>query len=199
MSEQLKAVESKAKKLERKEPEESFEGFTHKDLLGLFQTFQAVSQLESTSVAFSYAVAKNLRRIRQECNDIMAATKPSPRFIEYDKKRLDLCKEYAKKNHGDDPVIENGEFVFEGESKEQFHAKLLELKLEYKDALDEREAAVEKQNTFLSDEADKEFLASLHRIKLSQVPSGIRSAQLEQLLPLIIEDVPISKLEISDL
>ena len=88
---------------------------------------------------FSYAAAKNLRKIKSEIDDMQNAIEPDPEFREYDKERQDLCKKFARIENGE-PMTKripnpDGSFasVFEidEKKKKEFNEELKKLKDKY--------------------------------------------------------------------
>ncbi len=150
------------------------------DLYTLLNGFELVKDLKG--VKFAYARAKNKKLVLAELELLKNVMKDSDEFIEYDKKRIELCEEYCTKDDKGKPVIKNRKY--DGLTKnEEFTKKLNELNEKYKEVIDEKKKRAEEYKKLLDEEIDFEF----HKIKLQDVPEDITGAQLEA-IDLILEE-----------
>ena len=162
---------------------------TKQETLSLFRALNALVGLKG--VAFSYAVAKNLRRLGEEVESIQKASETSKEFNEYETARIELAKKNAKKDADGKPVTEEekdekGKVVsttFVIENQKTFDKELEALRATHKEALDGRQKQIDEFNALLDEKSDVE----LHKIKLSDVPQDITTEQMNGILPLIDE------------
>jgi len=153
---------------------------TKKEFLILFENLNTLSSLRGAN--FAYCIAKNIKKMEPEVEAIVSAITPSERYKEYDKERIKLLKEKAKKDEEGNPVTkkENGIecFVLEGDRKE-----LDDLIEKYNDAIEERKKQVEEYLKMLESNIEFDF----HKIKVEEIPTDI---SVEEMLKIkdIIDD-----------
>jgi hypothetical protein len=131
---------------------------------------------------FSYAVAKNLRKVKTEIEDMEKAREPEQEIIEYERKRIALCQQYAKQLNGAPMVVSNS-FVIDEEKQADFNHEMKELQDRYKDAIERGSRKMLDYQVNLRESVDVEF----HRVKLEDVPSDILPKDLEVILDWVIE------------
>lgn len=150
------------------------------DLYNLLNGFEAVKDLKG--VKFAYAIAKNKKLVLAELEILKDVLKDSDNFIEYDKKRIELCEKYCTKDDKGKPVIKNRKY--DGLTKnEEFTKKLDELGEKFKEVIDEKKKRAEEYKNLLDEEVEFEF----YKIKLENVPEDITAAQIES-VDAILED-----------
>lgn len=149
-----------------------------RELFGLLNGLEAVKNLKG--VKFAYAVAKNKNLVKREVKLFSESNKPNEKFLEFDKKRVELCQEYCEKNENGEPVIKNNTFIGL-EKNDAFNKVIEELREEYKEAIDEREKQSKEYNKMLDEEIELDF----HKVLLENVPSDITGQQLELILPIV--------------
>lgn len=133
-------------------------------------------------VKFTYFVAKNKALLESEIKDMKEVIKTSEEYNVYEKARIALAEEHAVKEDGK-PVVKDNRYVME--DKEAFNKACEALKLEHKDAIDQRKKQVEDFNKFLEEEIE----LNLHNIQLTDVPTNITVEQMEIIEPLV-KDTP---------
>lgn len=145
-----------------------------KELYDLLNGFETVKDLKG--VKFAYARAKNKKLVLAELELLKDVLKDSEKFVEYDKKRIELCEVYCTKDDKGKPVIKNRKY--DGLTKnEEFTKKLEKLGEEFKEVIEQKKKNAEEYQTLLDGEVD----IPLHKIKLDDVPSDITGAQLESI------------------
>jgi len=152
------------------------------DVLQLFNGLQAVSNLPGAK--WSYAVAKNMVKLRPEVEALQKALTPDQEFIEYDKKRQELAEKYAVKKDGMPKKVKVGnieEYLIA--DKDKFNKELFKLQETYKKALDERKKQVDDFIEILEEKIEVE----LHMVDSEYIPEGITPAQLSKVMPIIRE------------
>ncbi len=151
-----------------------------KDLYGLLEGFEAVKNLQG--VKFAYARAKNKKLVLNEIELINESMKMTDEYLEYEKKRVELCKEFCEKNEKGTPVIKNNTYAgLTGNTK--FDEKLKKLREEFKEVIDARETQIEESNKMLDEEVEIDF----HMILLKDVPINITGVQLESIASIVTE------------
>jgi hypothetical protein len=158
-----------------------------KDLVSLFNGLATVSGL--IGVKFAYACNKNRSLIFNEVNSINQTLTPSQEFSDYENKRLELGKKYAKKDTKGEPMAEdkiiNGKkenvFIFEPADRKIFDAELAILQAESKGAIDGRQKQIDEYNKLLEEDTD----VQLFRIPITDVPQDITVEQLQGIYMLI--------------
>lgn len=157
---------------------------TKQQVIELQSALNSVGNL--SGVKFAYAVARNKAKIQGEIEAITAAQKASPEFAEFEEKRIELAKKYAKKNDkGEFELIDGPEGKsFSVEDKDGFNKEFESLKAEYKETLDARE----KQKVDFENLLKEEIELDLYTIPFSSVPEDIKADQMSGLLPIIEED-----------
>lgn len=169
---------------------------TRNDVLVLYSTLRTLGDISDANMKFKYAIAKNLRKLQCEVEAIQAATQfKNPRFDEYNKKRLELCKKHAKiDTSSGEPATKNGKFEFVDGAA--FNAEVKELQKEYQDAINAFEEQQKNISELIQSKYDDEeckFLDELHKIRLSQIPEAITGSQLEHIMFFVVEDVDFDR------
>ncbi|MFA6077366.1 MAG: hypothetical protein WC735_04825 [Candidatus Paceibacterota bacterium] len=152
---------------------------TKGDNINLFSTLNKLGKL--TGVKFAYAVARNLAFLKPEYEALQEAVKPTEDFVKYEEERVELAKEYAKKDAEGKPISENNAYVLE--DKETFDVKFIELKKKHKKTLEAREAQLKEQEELLKTDST----LVLYKVKIEDVPKDITVAQMNSILE-IVED-----------
>lgn len=151
------------------------------ELYNLLNGFEAVKNLKG--VKFAYARAKNKKLVLAELELLKDVLKDSDKFIEYDKKRIELCEEHCTKDKKGKPVIKNGKY--EGLTKnKEFDKKVEKLNEKFKEVIEQKKKNAEEYKALLDGEVD----IPLHKIKIEDVPEDITGAQLES-ISLILEEI----------
>lgn len=152
---------------------------TNQKLWALLQGIKNLSGLKG--VKFAYGMAKNKRLIEQEIEILQEAIKPSDKFQEYDKKRIDFCVKYADKDDKGKAKLEGNEYVFSGKNKEKFDKEIETLKKEYGQEQKEREEQIDEFHKLMTKESDfKPFM-----IAYEEIPEDITSDQMSGIIDLI--------------
>jgi hypothetical protein len=131
---------------------------------------------------FNYAVARNLRRINKEIEDVGKTIEMSDEIKEYEKNRIGLCRKYAL-TEGAEPVITDGKFTIDPKNQTIFDDEIRELRVKYADTLTLQEKRLEGYNKALMEDVEIEF----HQVKKDDVPKDIHTVELEKILDWIIE------------
>jgi len=159
---------------------------TRNELAALSGALRAVGNLTG-KIKFSYALAKNSEKIDSELKLMDATIKPTEKYKEYDKERVELCKEHAAKDDNGMPKMTHSPSnprveVFVGlENNPKFDKAAGVLKAKYKGAVETRETTLEKYGEVM----DEEIKFELHMIQFEDVPENITGNQLRGIVRII--------------
>jgi len=147
----------------------------------LFNTVHRLSMNRSgVNTKLAYAVKKNLRLLRAELKDANEVLQQVPEDLqEYDKARLELCKEHCDHDEKGEPVTDDRGFVFTDPAA--FAEIMKPLQEQYADALQAREDEIE---ALLDTEVQIEF----HKIKVDDLPDNLNENDIESLMDILWED-----------
>lgn len=151
------------------------------DLLILFENLQErLSSIKDLQGAkFTYNISKNIDIIEKEVKHITKAIESSEKHKEYDEKRVELCKEFSKKDENGevvyitDPNTGSKEFDLDTTDKKWLKA-IDKLKEDYSDTLKEREKQVEDYNALLKEDSTVEFFT----MSIDEIPEMISVEQM---------------------
>jgi hypothetical protein len=146
----------------------------NKEVLELSNSINKLGNLKG--VKFAYATSRNKKILQNESESLLEAQKESESFTEYENKRVEIAKKYAKKDTQGEPVTEvhgrTRKFVIEDQSG--FDAELEILGAEYKETLEEREKQLKDFQELLEQEAD----VVLFKVAIADVPEDISVEQM---------------------
>jgi len=153
---------------------------TRSELLNLAVSFVNVKEL--MGVKFAYAISRNSKNISEEAEACKSSMKRSKSFIEYDEKRVAICKEYCDKDDSGKPIFTDDVFVgLKG--NDSFDEAVSVLQSEYSEAIEEQKKMVDEYKQFLEEEVEVE----LYKLKLEDVPEDISVGQLSGIMAIIEE------------
>ena len=171
---------------------------TKEGLLRLEDTLTGIRQVykdkKVVNAKFFYALKRNMDLIKDEVTKIRLELMNSyqtqrndEKDSEYEKKRIELCKNHAKKDENGGPIItERGHFDIAPENMETFQKEYAELNEEYKEVMEKRKNDAEAINKMLSEPID----IKLYKIKIDMLPNNeevLTPEDIDYLMP-IIED-----------
>ncbi len=130
---------------------------------------------------FSYAVMKNLKQMEAilRDNNKFRQSLPVPKFEEYEKKRIDVCLEFATKDEAGNPVIENKSYIID--NREEFDKQIALLGVEYKETIDAMADRDVKFNEYLQEEVEIE-IHTVNEPDVSQYINGEQRMKIEFML-----------------
>lgn len=155
------------------------------EIVSLHNGLMAVLKL--TGVVFGFAVNKNLAIIKSEIESLQKALTPSDKFMEYDNKRVEIVKKYAKKDEKGQPVLETDaktqkqNFIID--DLKGLEEEVKPLKEEYKETISEYENQIKDYNDLLETTSDIE----LYKVKLGDLPKDITVEQQGAIFKIIEE------------
>lgn len=157
--------------------------FKRKDLTKLWGLFESLKSAK-TNIRTTYTIARNKNLIQPEIDAINSSIQMSDELKEYESSRIELCKQYAKKNEAGEPEIRNGNFIFEESSIPEFQNALIKLQSDKKDVL-EKANEQEKQLENLLEEAVNLDLVQFDISNLSDDLFNVEQLELLDRLGLI--------------
>ena len=154
---------------------------TKREAMALFIGLKKLANLKG--VKFAYFVTKNMAALLPEMKALEEVSAPSEEYQEFDKKRVELIKKFAKKNDKGGFNIVDGNYELEDEKgmEEAFEV----LKAENKEVWDARKEQ-EKEYTALLETPSE---AVLHKINLDEIPADISVAQMLSITDLVDESI----------
>ena len=148
----------------------------------LTNLLQGINSINLTGVKFNYALLKNKKKIQEELETLKTVIKPDKKVEEFEKARIELCKEYCENDKNGKEIIKQGKFVGL-ENNKAFTIAIDKLKETYKETLDKKDAQVKEYYKLLEEEVEIE----MHQVALNEVPKEITTKQLESILVIIKE------------
>lgn len=128
---------------------------TRREIFNLYNNIVRVRYHNDNS-KFNYAVIKNLKLIEEQIKVVDSTIKPTPEFIEFERTRIPLCEEYAKKDENGKPVLVNDDYQFEDEAK--FLEAVKPIQEKYQSALDFRQTQIDNYNKMLDEDVTIDYL-----------------------------------------
>lgn len=154
----------------------------NKDLFKLASSIMACSSLKG--VRFSYALSKNMNKIKSELKIFEEANQPSPEFKKFEEARLKLNKEFGDLDENGNLKMANGQYVILPQNRKKFDKAFEELKKKSKSVLKAREEQIKQFNELLEEESDfKPYF-----VNMEHVPEDISVEQLNGISDLIDDE-----------
>ncbi len=156
----------------------------------IIQMWNILSEIgnEKTNVKFSYAIARNLNIIEPEVKALTKAQEISKEYKEYDAKRLEICREMAKKDEDGNPIMKDGVGnpipkggEFDIEDRPTFDKKIEKLQKKNKEAIDMQKNRIEQFNDLIKETIEIDF----YSVKIEHVPDDIKPNHLALMMGFI--------------
>ena len=151
---------------------------TRAQFFDLYNKLQGV-RYHTDNTKFSYFLIKNIKLIESEIVKLNEIIKPPEDFLAFEKERLLVCKNFAKKDENDQPIINNDEFLIE--NFEEFNKNLEPVKKKFEQVLMQRQSQIDIYNNMLDEELELELV----HVGPDDLPSGITSNELEDIYPIL--------------
>ncbi len=155
-------------------------GLTKSDIFILWQTLNAIPGVESFVVG--YAMARTKRFIKDEVEAMQEAIKPSADYLEYDRKRVELCERLSKKDDNGKSIVLGGGYVFD--NPQEFQIELAKLDKKHREVLNKREEQIAAFNKAMLESAE----SKVFMVKASKMPDSLGSFA-DGLYPMIDYDL----------
>jgi len=159
---------------------------TRENLVQLYGALNALSEKEMKAKA-AYGIAKNKSKVESEVKSIQEAQQkiqPAPEVLEFEEKRINLCKEAANKDDNGEPITIGPRFDIPVGAMPDFEKKIDELREEYKEALDQKEKNDEEWVELMKEEIE----IDIHQIHIDMMPDTITPQQIELLGEIIVDE-----------
>lgn len=150
------------------------------DTISLYNGIHSVMGL--VGVIFGYALNKNLEIMRPEIEALQKAITPSEKFIEYDKKRVEIVKKHALKDEKGDFIV-NASGYDVGDNISIVEEEIKPLNEEYAKAIKDREDQIKEYNKLIKEDSS----IKLYKVKLENLPKDITGEQQKAIFPIIEE------------
>lgn len=142
--------------------------------MNLWYVFESLKD-KNYGVKFSYFMAMNKKKIKDDVKALNDVQKISDEFKFYDKKRADLAAEMADRKEGTDkPIIENNQYIIT-KNKKVFDTAIESLKTEHSEVIKDRENQIKILNDILNETIN----FNGYKIKLDDVPESIDPTIIE--------------------
>lgn len=157
---------------------------TKREATELFQNLQSVGNLSGPR--FVYVIAKNISILKDEIKALNEAQKPTDEFMEFDKERVELAKQFAAKDKDGKPrtFMDGNQSKFVIEDIDAFEKAAKKLKKEHKEAVEAREKQMEDFNKIMEEEID----IHLYGLNQEDLPEDITARQLSGIFLLMNEE-----------
>lgn len=149
------------------------------ELLILFKSLNTMGGLKG--VKFAYAVAKNINLLKSEVESLDKASAPDEEYLEFEKERVKLAEEHAKKDENGKAIVSDNKYEVEDIGK--FEAELETIREKYSVAVEKRKIQMEEFSKILEEEAD----VKLCKVSLENIPADISTAQMYAISQIVEE------------
>lgn len=129
---------------------------TRKDAVEFYSKLQNLKSGEYNKFLL-YAIMKNkieLKKIFDEVVDKERLLSSSPELLNFEQERIQIVKEFAKKDESGQPIIIDNRFDVPEESTAEIQSKLMELRKKYKDAFEKNRNDVEEYEKYIAEEIE---------------------------------------------
>lgn len=133
------------------------------------KALDAVSNYDG--IDFAYAVFKNKKLIDNKLMEVDFIKNVSPKIVEYEKKRVSLCEQYAQRDEQGNPMFEGDLFIIN--EKEEFREKMNELFQQYEESIKERQQQIDIFNEKMNQKVELPFI----KLTKEQIPPQITTAK----------------------
>jgi len=121
---------------------------------------------------FAYAVLKNKQIVEDFLQELNFFNDVPEKYVEYENKRVDLCKRTCKKDENGMDIVMNGRY--EITDQETFKNEMQALATEYGDEIKLRDEQIEKLNNILQE--DMTSIPTFIKVKKEDIPTDIKTA-----------------------
>jgi hypothetical protein len=153
-------------------------------LLELWNVLDRLNNKEHP-VKFSYFIAKNRSRIKDNVDILMNLSRPTDDYLKYDTERVKLAKKFSDKDKNGKPIVENNQYILT-ENQSKFDIELEELQGKYTEEIDK----AKKRNAEFNKLLDEEVEIDEFKISIDKLPEKIEARILElfMICGLILEE-----------
>lgn len=136
------------------------------------EVFFAAQKSKDVNPKFLYGLKKNKDKIQSVVGEFQKKIferKQHEKADEFQNKRVELCKVYAKADEAGNPIIKDNQFQFDKEKYEEFQVKFKELQEEYKEVVEDNKKFEEEVNNVLEEEVEFD----IYKVKVDWLPTGV--------------------------
>lgn len=154
----------------------------NKELFEIYKGLVEITPLKG--IKLNYAIAKNIALLKDELGPIEKALEALPEFTAFQKERVALCEEYAKRDENGMPMkhtVAGQESYIFAENQKAFEKAFESLKEAHKDTIKAQEEKLEKDREFLSEPTK----LVLHTVEMADIPEDVDTDQMKALYPII--------------
>ena len=129
-----------------------------------------VKSINYKSHEFAYAIFKNKQLIDEILKDVEFINDVDEKFMEYENKRIELCRICAKKDPDGKEIVQEGRFAIQ--DNDTFTKGMDELRAEYKEVVDKRDEQLNRFNLIMQEDVDLDFV----KVEKKDLPTEIQTA-----------------------
>lgn len=119
---------------------------------------------------FAYAVFKNKQLVDNALLEVDFMNDVEPEYIEYENKRLELCKKTCRKDQNGMDIVNDGRFDIE--DTESFKDGMDKLRTQYLQFIDRRDEQINRFNTIMQGDIELNFI----KVDKNDLPKEISTA-----------------------
>ena len=119
---------------------------------------------------FAKAVFENKLLVESTLTEVDFMNDVDPEYVEYENKRIELCKKMSKKHPNGMEIIVDGRFQIE--DNEAFKVGMEELRLQYKPFIQKRDEQIKRFNGIMEQDIELNFV----KIDKKDLPVEIKTA-----------------------
>lgn len=154
----------------------------YKDVVALWNSIFESNDKKGTK--FAYAIIKTKQNITPIVDSLMKLQMPPKEYVAYDRKRVEMCIEYAEKDENNKPKTSGNNYIIAEDRKAEFDEKMTAHNVENAEV----QKAFLKQIGDYNEKLNEDVEVNIHKIPLSQFPPDMTSEELERFLPLVDDD-----------
>ena len=129
-----------------------------------------VKSVDFQNHEFAYAIFKNKQIIEKALLEVDFMNDVAPEYVEYENKRVDLCKKTCKKDSSGMDIVKDGRFDIE--DTETFNKVMEELREMYKPHIDKRDEQINLFNQIMQQDIELQFFM----VEKKDLPVEIKTA-----------------------
>ena len=146
-----------------------------KDLLLLWNTLNKLKYDENQKqyIKFKYMVARNKLKLKPEIEIIQELVKLSPEFTEFNEKRVEICKEFSRKDENGEAILINNNYDIV--DRKRFNETIETLKDKYKTIIQKEE----EQSIEIESMLDENIDIEISKVIIEEVPGDLEQGIID--------------------
>lgn len=132
----------------------------------------SAQKVKDVNPKFLYGLKKNKDKIQSitvEFQKKIFERKQHEKADEFQNKRVELCKVYARLDDKGEPIIKDNQFQFDQEKYQEFQEKFKDLQEEYTEVVEDNKNFEEEINKILEEEMELD----IYKVKVDWLPTGV--------------------------